>query len=354
MWLGAGLLVALAAGAATAGWWLLVGVVLAGVLAWLRARPSMSSVRPGAEWLLDGARGAARLACVPLFAAAFAVYLVPRYSALTALGVVLLVTAVDGVGFNLPRLARGWLLGVLLAAAAGLVAVCLAISPAPPVGETPPFTGAFAGGAVFFPLLAWRNGHKGDKGDGGGGGGGGTAKTWWLTGSVAVALAVCAAALYQIGGVRLGLSRVPFRDLLAAGDGQVLEPLLTGVVVIATLPAALSALAQAREGFSWRPVASMVCGAVAAVLASLLGPVDALLLAAALALTEAVVASLLTLSVRRRDVGAIVAVVLAIVLLAWIPAGYLLLAVVLVAVSAVIRRSARSRAPSGPPRTPPE
>jgi hypothetical protein len=333
MWLGAGLLVALAAGAATAGWWLLAGVVLAGLLAWLQARHTASSVPPGAQWLLDGARSAARLAGVPLFAAAFAVYLVPRYSALVAACVVLVVTAVDAAGFTLPRPARGWLLGLLLAAAAGLVAACLAIPPAPTVGGTPGFTGAFAAGAVFFPLLARRRE----------GGNEALAKIWWLAGSVAVTLAVCAGALYQIGGVRLGLSRVPVRDLVAAVDGQVIESLLTCAVVIATLPAALDALARARTGFSWRPVASMACGAVAVVGAVLLGPVEALLLAAALALAEVVVASLLTLSARRRDIRAVISLVLALVLLARIPGGHLLLAVVLAAVSAVIRKSARPR-----------
>ncbi|WP_052371786.1 hypothetical protein [Amycolatopsis taiwanensis] len=343
MWLGAGLLVALAAGAAVAGWWLLAGIALAGLLAGLQVAGS-ATVHPRAEWLLDGARTAARLAGVPLFAAAFAGYLVPRYSALTALGVVLLVTAVDAAGFTLPRPARGWLLGVLLAAAAGLVAVCLAIPPAPAVGGTPPFSGAFAAAAVFFPLLTGGRGR----------GGQGRKKAWWLAGSVAVALAVCAAALYQMGGVRLGLSRVPLRDLLAAGDAQALLPLLAGVVVIATVPAALGALAQARARFSVRPVASMACGAVAAVGAVLLEPVEALLLAAALALAEVLVAGLLTLSARRWDVRAVLSVLLAIVLLARIPPGYLLLAVVFVAVAAVIRRSARPRRPSEQPRTTPE
>lgn len=351
MWLGAGLLVALAAGSAVAGWWLLVGIVLAGLLAWLGAECA-ATVPPRTEWLLDGARTAARLAGVPLFAAAFAVYLVPRYSALIALCVVLVVTAVDAAGFTLPRLARGWLLGILLAAAAGLVAVCLAISPAPAVGGTPPFTGAFAAGAVFFPLLAHREVTRGATGKEKGIRKLATRSVWWLAGSVAVALAVCAAALYQIGGVRLGLSRVPLRDLLAAGDGQALLPLLTGVVVIATVPAALGALARAREGFPVRPVASMACGAVAAVGAVLLEPVEALLLAATLALAEVVVAGLLTLSARRWDVRAILAVLLAIVLLARIPPGYLLLAVVVVAVAAAFRRSVRPRAPSEQPRTP--
>jgi hypothetical protein len=334
--------VALGAGAAAGGWWLLGGVVLAGLLALCAGRPA--PVAPRAAWLLDGTRAVARLAGVPLFAAAFAVYLFPQHARVAAVAVVLAVTAVDALGLALPRYPRGWLLGVLLVAAAGLVAVCVAISPVPATGPVPGVTGMFAAGAVMYPLLARRR------------------VSWWLAGSVALALAVCAAALYQLGPVRLGLSDAPVRDVLAVVDGQAIEPLLAGVVVIATLPAALGSLARARAEFSpgWR--SSVVCGLVAAAGAAVLGPVPALFLAATLALAEVVVASLLTLILRRRDARAVASAALAITLLAWAPPVYLPVAVVVIAFSAAVvarsgpagARSGQPPAPSGRPRPPRE
>ncbi|HVW44211.1 MAG TPA: hypothetical protein VHC18_22970 [Amycolatopsis sp.] len=329
--LGAGLLIAVAVGAMAAGWWLPAGVLLAGVLAWCAARPA--PVPPRAEPLVGGARLASRLGLLSVFGSVFGAYLVPGNAALAAASFVLVVTVAEALGAAVPGFLRAWILGILLVAGAGLVAVCLAISPEWGNGHGSAVTGMLAAAGVIFPLLYRRESRP----------------DWWLAGSAGVALAVCAAALYQLGPVRLGLSGVPMRDLLAAVDGQDIEPLLAGVVVIATVPAALSALRDTRGELP--PVAG---GVLAAVGAALLDPAQALLLAGALALAEVVVTSLLILSQRRRDVRAVVTAALAITLLAWLPPVYLLLAVAVVAVVAVARtstaapaRSARRRRPPG-------
>lgn len=338
MWLGAGLLVAPAVGAAAGGWWLLAGVVLAGVLALLSAGvvpvdpAGMNRVSP-----THATRTTARLAGAPLFAAAFAVYLFPWQPRLVAVVFTLAVTVPAAAGLSLPRYWRGWLLGVLLLAAAALVAVCLAIPPASspvagPAGrgesKLAGVSGAFAAAAVVFPLLTRR-------------------RSWWLAGSVAVALAVCAAELYQLGPVRLGLSPAPVRDVLAAADGQVIVPLLAGVVVVATVPAALRAVVAAGASFPetrqprrirW---AAVGCGLVAAAGAAVLSPTSALWLAAALALADVLVTSLLAVS-RRRDARSILCVALAISLLAWVPPFSLLLAVALIGLTAAALAALRS------------
>ncbi|HJQ45195.1 MAG TPA: hypothetical protein VJ870_02570 [Amycolatopsis sp.] len=328
--LGAGLLIAVAAGAAAAGWWLPVGVLLAAVLAWCAAR--QAPVPPRAEPLVGGARLAARLALLAVIGSVFGAYLVPGHSSPAAAAFVLVVTAAEALGAAVPRFLRAWVLGILLVAGAGLVALCLAISPERGSGTGPAVTGMFAAAGVIFPLLYRRE----------------PKASWWLAGSAAAALAVCAAALYQLGPDRLGLSGVPMRDLLAAVDGQAIQPLLAGVVVIATVPAALGVLGETH-----RELPPMVGGVLAAVGAALLEPVQALLLAAAIALAEVVVTSLLTVSQRRRDVRAVLTAALAITLLAWLPPVYLLLAVVVIAVVAVARTSTGPRARSAPRPRPP-
>jgi hypothetical protein len=320
--LAAGLGIALAAGAAAGGWWLPAGVVVAGVLVLCVPRDELP---PRVTPLVEGVRLMTRLGLVPVFASAFAVYLLPQYRVPAAVGVVLVVTAADAFGLSLPRFLRGWILGILLVGAAGLIALCLAIAPERGVGSGAGVTGLFAAGAVLFPLLERR---KSDR---------------WLAGAVVIAAAVCAAALYQLGPVRLGLSDAPLRDLLAAVDGQTIEPLLAGVVVIAALPAALGALTEARGGLP-RPAGSVVCGLLAAAGAALLEPVQALLLAAALALAGALVTSLLTLSVRRRDARSVVSAVLAITLLAWLPPVDLLIAPAAIAVGVLLSRPSRTPA----------
>ncbi|MTD58280.1 hypothetical protein [Amycolatopsis pithecellobii] len=318
--LGAGLGIALAVGAAAGGWWLPAAVGLAGVLVLLAPRAELPSrVAP----LADGARLVARLGLVPVFASAVGVYLVPQYRVPVAVGVVVVVTMVDAFGLVLPRFVRGWILGILLLAAAGVIALCLAIAPERGAGQGPAVTGLFAAAAVLVPLLG--------------------RPVRWTVGGVMAGAAVCAVALYQLGPVRLGLSDAPLRDLLAAVDGQAIEPLLAGVVVIAAVPAALGALTEARGDLP-RPVGSVVCGLLAAAGAALLEPRQAVLVAATLAVAEVLVRSLLTLSARRRDVRSVLSAALAITLLAWLPPVDLLIAVAAIAVGVLLRRPAPSPA----------
>jgi hypothetical protein len=322
--LGAGLLIALAAGAAAGGWWLLGAVVLAGLLA---VCVPEAQLPPRATPLAAGARLTAKLALVPVFASVFATYLLPEHRAVAAVAVVVVVTVASALGLSLPRFVRAWLLGILLVAAAGLVALCLAIAPERGAGSGPGGLGIFAAAALLFPLL--RRPKAGPD--------------WWLAGSVAVALAICTATLYQLGPVRLGLSEAPVGDLLAAVDGQALEPLLAGVVVLATLPAALGALAAVRAELpQWQGM--VAASAAAAVGAALLDPVQALLFAAASALAEVLMVSLLALMVHRRDLRAVASAALAITLLAWLPPVYLLLALVVIAAAVAARRSGRTTA----------
>lgn len=325
MRLGAGLLIALGVGAEGGGWWLPVGALLAGVLAWLApgGDPEPVQTNSPAHRLTGGAWLVAHLGLVPVFASAFAVYLLPGHRIPAAVGVVVVVTAVAATGFTLPSLANRWLLGILSVAGAGLVALCFAVAPERGAGNGPGPLGVFAAAAVVFPFL-------------------GRAKARPVTLVAVVAAVLGAAALYQLGPVRLALSDAPLRDVLAAADGQAIEPLLAGVVVLATLPAALRALSEASGTAVRDPARTVVCGLLAAAGAALLDPRQAVLLAGALALVEVLVRSLLTLS-SKRDARSAIAAVLSVAVLAWLPPVDLLLTVAALALGALVRLPARRR-----------
>ncbi|GAA4548348.1 sulfatase [Amycolatopsis samaneae] len=263
MRLGGGLPLALAVGAASAGYWVAAAVALAGLLACFAARlPPLGDDGPERY-----VAGFARLAAVVVQATAFGLYVVPAHPGVAAAVLVLAVVAADFAGLRLPEpVARGVTVA-LLAAALVLVAICVVVAPVgtrPGIGA-PAVPGVLVALLVVFPLLLPRRAeHTGRR-------------TVVLS---VVALVVTAAALYQLGALRLGLSATSVRDLLAAADAGALQPVLTVVMVLATLPASLTTFAEARERIApARGTAAVVAGLLAAAAAVVAGPVAALVAA---------------------------------------------------------------------------
>lgn len=269
---GGGLLVALAVGAAGAGYWVLAGVVLAAVAAVFATRlPASGDAR--AERYVGGF---ARLALVVVYAIVFGDYVVPGAPAPAAAGLVLVVAAADLAGLRLPAALGRWLTVVLLVAAAVLVVLCSVIAPVPAAGGigAPDVAGIVVAALVVLPFLLPA---EGDRALG---------RTATLGG---VAVLVTLVALVQLGPIRLGLSATSFRDLLYAADAGQLQPLLTVVVVLATVPAALTTFTDARTRFAPEDgLPGAAGGIVGAVAALLVTPYAALLAAGFGAVAELV------------------------------------------------------------------
>jgi hypothetical protein len=231
--LGGGLLVVLAVGAAGAGYWVLAGVVLAAVAAVFATRLSASGGTRAEGYV----GGLTRLALVVVYGIVFGDYVVPGAPAPAAAGLVLVVAAADLAGLRLPAALRRWLTVVLLAAAAVLVVLCSVIAPVPAAGGigAPDVAGIVVAALVVLPFLLPAAGNRV------------LGRTLTLGG---VAVLVTLVALVQLGPIRLGLSATSFRDLLYAADAGQLQPLLTVVVVLATVPAALTTFTDARERFA--------------------------------------------------------------------------------------------------------
>ncbi|MEC3981751.1 hypothetical protein, partial [Amycolatopsis sp. H20-H5] len=232
---------------------------------------------------------AARLAVAVTCATAFGLYVVPAQPGPAAAGLLVVVAAADLGGVRLPDLAARWVTAVLLVAAVVLVVLCFAIAPVTPsAGWTVPnLPGLALATLVLIPFLLPR----------------GQDRPRLRTGALlVVALAVAIAALHQLGPVRLGLSATSFEDVLAAADAAVLLPLLTVVVVLATVPAALDAFTEARARISpERGWVTVVCGLVAAALAAFAGPVAALIAAGLCAVVELLLRHLAPRYGERRD-----------------------------------------------------
>ncbi|WP_277068045.1 hypothetical protein [Saccharomonospora viridis] len=284
MSLPAGLFIILAVAASWAGWWLLAAVVLAGCLAWVARRSTprgrvgelLAAVR---EWLLfvvSVTVPAAYLASAPTSVGTAEV----AYLAVVA-GVVLVAVAADALGANSSDRTSRWPVVLFGVAAAAFVAVCLAIPPAPqPITDSDPFSpfGLLVATTVVLPWLM------------------GLDRVRLAVGTVA-GLAVGAAALYQLGPIRLGLSVTSLRDVLAAADAAALTSMLIAVAALAGLTSAVGCagrLRQAGERLTgggntgrWGGAALVAVGG-AAIWAAVLGPVSAVLLAGAVALTEVV------------------------------------------------------------------
>ncbi|QKV79063.1 hypothetical protein [Amycolatopsis sp. Hca4] len=262
MRLGGGLLVALAAAAAGAGWWLPAGLVLAAIAAGVTARVP----EPGDALVDRVVIAVARLSEVAVYAIAFASYVFPEHRPAAAAAFVVVVTGAGFAGLEIPTIVVRITGGLLLIAGLVLVAVCVAV---PPVGtadglRAPDFAGVLVAAVVFLPFLRARRREN----------------AGWralLLGVVAVLVAF--AALYQLGAVRLGLSATSLRDLLSAADADALQPVLTVVAVVATAGPALAAGTEVRA----RAGVSGLAGLAVAAAAAYLLPVLPVLVVAGLA-----------------------------------------------------------------------
>ncbi|WP_255375442.1 hypothetical protein [Saccharomonospora sp. CUA-673] len=142
-----------------------------------------------------------------------------------------------------------------------------------------------------------------------------------IAGGIA-AVAVSAAALYQLGPVRLGLSTTALRDVFAAADAQALAPVLGMVVALACVPAALLAFgAASRDAHPSPVVRTVVPAAVASVGAALLSPVGAVTVAAGLVLAHVVARVVAVPPHGRRTPRAVAVAVAGVALLAGLVAG---------------------------------
>jgi len=284
---GAGLMTGPALAAAAAGRGLLLGTLLAGIVALLLYRlplyrlPRAGTPNPVARALELAGRGAA----AGVLAVAIDGYLrldlagPAELGALPVLAVVtaaVLVAPLVGLRPERSRTAALVLTVVVFGTLALVVVACLAITPADPLG--PPEQATPAGVPVAaliagFGLL------------GAGAAGSGRATTLAVVVLVGGQLAVGAVLLYQLGPARLALSTAPLRDALAAADASA----LSGVVGL------VAALAMAAVLYRLLATAPTPTGAVGrtGILAVLLGgALTATLVAPTVAVVAAVILTL--------------------------------------------------------------
>ncbi|MEU3623969.1 hypothetical protein BS329_38460 [Amycolatopsis coloradensis] len=271
MRLAGGLLIALAVCTSGADYWVLLAAVVAAVL----AVAAEALLPPVGDTRLDRIAGSvSRLGLVLVFATTFGQYLFPSAPGIAAAVFAVVAAVADLAGVRLGDYAARWVTGLLLAAAAALIAICVGIPPlAQFIAPDPPSVpGLGLAVLVLLPFLLPRRPGAGRAAAVG-----------------AVAVAIIAVALYQLGPVRLGLSATSFRELLAAADAVSLAPVLSVVVAVATVPVAVDAFTDARERLSPEsPKATLACGLIVAVAAAFAGPVVALGLAGVGTLAELV------------------------------------------------------------------
>jgi basic amino acid/polyamine antiporter, APA family len=279
---GAGLFLALAPASALAGWWLVPAMVLAGAAAVLFAlsTPDSSPSWPGP---LLGILG--RIAAAAAAATAFGRYVLPGRPEVGAVTLVIVVTAVVLLAPPLPgiveRVAAVVVVGVLV-----LVAVsCFTIAPVD-LAVAPPADAAGSDDAMglvpaavllFLCFIGSPSSVRRER--------------VAVVGVVlAVSLTVAIAVLWQLGGERLAISRVPLRDALAAADAAGADGLLAVGVTVACAFALRGVLGDIRDVAPVRR--NQVLAAAAAVAALgvlLLDPEYTLFVAAVLLLGEALI-----------------------------------------------------------------
>ncbi len=277
---GAGLFLGLAPAASLAGWWLVVGMVLAAALAVLFAlsTPEQAPAAP-----LVGIP--ARLAVAVAVAGTFGRYVLPDRPQVAAVGLVVVVAALVLLAPPLPlfvaRVAAVVVLAVLVVVAVAcftITPVSLAVTPPADSPGTDDPLGLLPAAALLYVCFA------------GAPSGGRRSRFGVVAAVLAVCLAVGVGALRQLGGERLALSRVPLLDALAAADATSLSLLLALGVTVGCAFALRGALGDVRDLAPAGRPANFVVGLAAgltALGAVLLDPVHALVGAAVLLLGEA-------------------------------------------------------------------
>lgn len=337
MWVAGAALVAPAVATAATGWYVFVLLAL-GVLFTVGTRRLFrvpDSDRGAPRWLLDGLTTAVGIGRVGLAAAVFAAYLFPAHLVAAGAALVLLVTVAAAAGLRVDIHYRRWLAGTLLTMLAIFLAVCLAITPVPAMTsgrEAADVPDAVAGlralGVVFVPLSGLRAGA------------GVSWRRYAAPVTAVTGLAVLtAAASYQLGPVRFGLSPTSLRTVFVAADARALLPVLAIAVVVATVPAALDGAVQAHAPFTGqRPrawiLAGAVCGSAAIALVATLDPVRVLLSCVVLLLCRVIALAVGVLRGERVALAVVVIVVACGILLV-LPPVSLLSGLVVMAVSVV-------------------
>jgi APA family basic amino acid/polyamine antiporter len=316
--IGAGLFAGLAPASALAGEWLLLGVVLAAVLALLTCCTTgdQAGVFPGSgggyrytreqlgRWPGRTAGGlylVSRAAAAAALAGCFGAYVSPNRPALPALALLVAVVAADIVGVRLSRSVTRVLTVFVLVTLVLVVAACFAIPPPPPTGVALPAgtpgldqPGGLlpAAGVLFFAFLGFERVTAPDDGVP-------AARLRvvipvLLVVALGTYLLVAAAVLRQLGPTRLAVSSAPLRDALDAADASMLDPLVTIAAMVATAVGLLLVVgsgqrtADTMTGKGDLPsvglLARVVIGGGAAVGVLVAGPADAIELAATCAL----------------------------------------------------------------------
>lgn len=279
---GAGLFLALARASALTGWWLVPAMVLAATAAVLFAlsTPDSPAVWPAS---LVGILG--RISAAAAAATAFGRYVVPGRPEVGAVMLVIVVTAVVLLAPPLPgvveRVAAVVVVGVLVLVAVSCFAIApvdLAVAPPADAAGADDAMGLLPAAGLLFlcfvgsPAPARRE------------------RVAVVAIVLAVSLTVAIAVLWQLGGERLAISRVPLRDALAAADASGADGLLVLGVTVACVFALRGVLGDIRDVAPVRPnhVVAFAAG-VAALGALLLAPAYTLSAAAALLLGEAAI-----------------------------------------------------------------
>ncbi|HEX3787412.1 MAG TPA: APC family permease [Pseudonocardiaceae bacterium] len=272
--LGAGVFAGLAPASALAGRWLLLGAVIAGLIALCSAFSTAdhASADPGSGGgyrytreqlgrlpgrMAGGVYLVGRAAAAAALADCFGNYATPSRPMLTGVVVVLAAVAADAAGIRLSRTVTRVLVGFVLVVLAIVIACCFAIAPPAPTGVPLPagFPGSDnvgellpAAGVMFFCFLGFERitAPAADHA---------VIPRKRLVIAVPVLivlalgsyLAVSAAVLHQLGPNRLALSPVPLTDAMAAADATPIAPLVSMAALAATAGALLLVVGGARR-----------------------------------------------------------------------------------------------------------